>query len=180
MTEEILTYNTPNSEQILRQINQYEFKRIWENNLKKNNKNLFWTVFFLLLAGFMLFYKEHLGYFFAGLGLMYISIFINYRSIYRKQKEKLNTLLDKEIKDLTTNSKDVIWEFTPTYFRFKNYKSDFKFNWETISYCLLDDQYLYITASPYMNFILDKANIDEENFNKTIDYLKNKSQFKAV
>ncbi|MEI7489023.1 MAG: hypothetical protein WCJ72_16765, partial [Chryseobacterium sp.] len=92
----------------------------------------------------------------------------------------LNTLLDKETKDLATNSKDVIWEFTPTYFRFKNYKSDFKFSWETITYCLLDDQYLYITASPYMNFILDKTNIDEENLNKTIDYLKNKSHFKAI
>lgn len=34
MTKQTLTYNTPNSEQIMRKINQYEFKRQWKNNLK--------------------------------------------------------------------------------------------------------------------------------------------------
>lgn len=36
MNEEIFTYNTPSSEKILRQINEYEFNRQWKNNLKKN------------------------------------------------------------------------------------------------------------------------------------------------
>lgn len=180
MNEYILTYNTPNSEEILKKIHQYEFKRIWKKNLSKNNKNISWTIFFLLLAGFMLFYKEYFGYFFLGLGLMYFSIFITYRLTYGKNKKAFNTFHNKEIKDLKVNSKDVIWEYTPTYFRFKNYKSDLKFSWETITYCLLDDQYLYITASPYINFILDKTNIDEVNFNKTIDYLNNKSHLKAL
>jgi len=31
-----------------------------------------------------------------------------------------------------------------------------------------------------MHFILDKANIDESNLNKTIAYLEKKSQFKEV
>jgi hypothetical protein len=35
MNEDILTYNTPSSEEKLKQINQYEFKRLWEKNLKK-------------------------------------------------------------------------------------------------------------------------------------------------
>jgi hypothetical protein len=31
-----------------------------------------------------------------------------------------------------------------------------------------------------MNFILDKANIDENNLNKTISYFENKSKFKEI
>ena len=82
--------------------------------------------------------------------------------------------------NLKTNSKDVIWEFTPAHFSFKNYKSEYKFIWNEITYCILDDQYLYITASNFMNFILDKANIDRENLDKTIEYLEVHAQFKKI
>ena len=54
MNEEILTYNTPCSEEILRQINQYEFKRLWENNLTKNNKNLLGGI--ITLVGAIVFF----------------------------------------------------------------------------------------------------------------------------
>jgi hypothetical protein len=180
MSEETLTYNTPNSEEILTKIHQYEFKRIWKNYLSKNKRNLFWGITFLLLAAFMLFYKESFGYFFLGCGLMYLVSFFKYISTYKKHKKTFTTLLDYEIKNLKTNSNNVIWEFTPTYFKFQNYKADFKFYWDSITHSILDEQYLYITASPYMNFILDKANIDETNFNKTLDYLKDKSHIKTI
>jgi hypothetical protein len=111
---------------------------------------------------------------------MSISLFINQLITSRKYKKTFFINLKKECEALKENSKDIIWEFTPTHFSFKNYKSEYKFIWSEITYCILDDKYLYITASSFMNFILDKANIDEDNLNKTIEYLENKSKFKEI
>jgi hypothetical protein len=181
MKEEILTYNTPCSEEILRQINQYEFKRLWENNLYKNNKNLLGGIVTLIFA-IVFFLTEDYGFsgLFSGFAIATIINYISYYSSYRKNKKKFQEIIDKEISNFKINSKDVIWEFTPTHFGFKNYKSEYKFIWEEITYCILDDKYLYITASSFLNFILDKANIDEINLNKTIQYLESKSQFKEI
>ncbi|KFE97737.1 hypothetical protein IX39_18390 [Chryseobacterium formosense] len=181
MNKEILTYNTPNSEQILRKINQYEFKRQWKNNLNKNNRNLIYGVL-SLLAGILLYCLKDFGFagFFFGFSLATISTYFNYRSQFRNYKKVFQEKLNHEINRINTNSKDVIWEFTPSHFSFKNYKSEFKFLWSEITYCILDDQYLYINASSIINFILDKANLDEENMNKTIKYLEKYSRFKEV
>lgn len=63
MNEEMLTYNTPCSEVILKQINQYEYKRLWGNNLKKNTKNLFYGITFTVFV-IIAFFSE--GYTYAG------------------------------------------------------------------------------------------------------------------
>jgi len=179
--KETLSYNTPNSEEILQQINQYEFARIWKKNLSKNNRNLIWGIFFTILASFMLFRKDFFGFLFLGFGLFYIFSCINYIVTYRKHKKTFSQILDKETKDLNLNSKDVLWEFTETYFRFQNYKAEFIFNWEMITYCILDDQYIYITSNPYqLNFILDKANIPGNNYDRTISYLRDKSKLQTL
>lgn len=181
MKEEILTYNTPCSEEILRQINQHEFKRLWENNLYKNNKNLLGGIVTLIFA-IVFFLTEDYGFsgLFSGFAIATIINYISYYSSYRKNKKKFHKLIEKEILNLKINSTDTIWEFTPTHFGFRNYKSEYKFIWQEITYCILDDKYLYITASSFLNFILDKANIDEINLNKTIQYLESKSQFKEI
>ncbi|WBV61912.1 hypothetical protein PFY12_07290 [Chryseobacterium camelliae] len=181
MNEETLIYNTPCSEEILRQINQYEFKRLWENNLTKNNKNLLSGIISILIA-IIFFIAEDYGFsgLFAGFGITTCINYASYYSSYRKKKKKFQEIIEKEILNLKANPKDTIWEFTPTNFSFKNYKSEYKFIWQEITYCILDDKYLYITASSFLNFILDKANIDEINLNKTIQYLESKSQFKKI
>lgn len=178
MTKQTLTYNTPNSEHILRKINQYEFKRQWKNNLKNNNRNLYWGITFIVFGIIAILLEEYIfsGFFF-GFSLASISSYYSYQSRYKKYKKTFYEKLDHEISSLELNSKDVIWEFTPTHFSFKNYKSEFKFLWSEITYCILDDEYLYITASSFMNFILDKANIDKENLNETLQFLENKSKF---
>jgi hypothetical protein len=181
MTSETLTYNTPNSSEISRQINHYEFNRIWKANLKKNQKNLYWVIISLALAALTFLYKDYaFTGFFIGFSLSAVSYFFSYYSLYKKSKKKFQEIIDKEISNLKINSTDVIWEFTPTHFGFKNYKSEYKFIWQEITYCILDDKYLYITASSFINFILDKANINEDNLNKTIDYLESKSSFKEI
>lgn len=180
MIEQTLTYNTPNSEQILRKINQYEFKRIWKNNLLKNQKRLVSGIFFLAMAVFMIFYFPPFGYFLLGIGLIYIINFFDYFLIYKKHKREFENILIKECNELKENSKDVIWKFTPTHFSFKNYKSEYKYIWDEITYCILDNQYLHITASNFMTFILDKANVDKDNLDKTIQYLEKKSKFKEI
>lgn len=181
MNEEILTYNTPCSEEILRQINQYEFKRLWEDNLIKNNKNLLGGIVTLIIA-IVFFLTEDYGFagLLAGFSIATCINYVSYYSLYRKNKKKFKEIIEREVSNPKTNSKDVIWEFTPTHFSFKNYKSEYKFIWNEITYCILDDQYLYITASSFMNFILDKANIDESNLNKTISYLETKSKFRKI
>ncbi|KQR93814.1 hypothetical protein ASG01_08095 [Chryseobacterium sp. Leaf180] len=181
MTNEILIFNTPNSGEILQKINHYEFERQWKNNLKKNNKNLYWGVTFIAFGIITVLLKNYtFSGFFFGFSLASVSSYFNYLSQYKKIKKTFYDKLDQEISDLKTNSNDVIWEFTPTHFGFKNYKSEYKFIWEEITYCILDDQYLYITASSFMNFILDKVNIDEENLKKTIYYLESKSLLKEI
>lgn len=177
---ETLIYNTPNSEEILRKIHNFSFKKAWNGNLAKNNKNLFWGTVFLSLGGFLLYYEKQFGYFFIGFAIMYLSLFFTFHSQYRKHKNTFNKQLAKEIKDLNENSKDVFWEFTPTHFRFQNYKHEFKFTWDGITYCLLEDQYLYITTMPNLSFILDKANIDTDHFQNIIEYLRHKSIIKAI
>lgn len=115
-----------------------------------------------------------------GFSIAVYSYYFNYLADYKKHKKDFFSRIDLEITNLRANSKDVIWEFTPTHFSFKNYRAEYKFIWQEITYCILDDKYLYITASSVMNFILHKDNIDEDNLKKTILYLENKSEFKEI
>ncbi|MDQ1160577.1 hypothetical protein QE422_000945 [Chryseobacterium sp. SORGH_AS 447] len=181
MNQELLTYNTPNSEEILRKINSYEFKRIWESKLEKNNKNLLGGII-LICMSIIFFLTQDYGIagLFAGSGIITCMNYIYYYSVYSKDRKRFNAIINREVLDLGKNSKDVIWEFSPTHFSFKNYKSEFKFLWSEITYCILDNQYLYITAFSALNFILDKNNIDKENLTKTIEYLESKTQFKKI
>ncbi|CAD7809169.1 hypothetical protein CHRY9390_01953 [Chryseobacterium aquaeductus] len=181
MNEEILTYNTPNSGEILQQINRYEYKRLWENSLKKNTKNLFYGITFTVFGVIAFFLGGYIyAAFFLGFSIAVYSYYFSSLADYKKHKKDFFSEIDREITNLRANSKDVIWEFTPTHFSFKNYRAEYKFIWQEITYCILDDKYLYITASSVMNFILDKDNIDEDNLTKTILYLENKSKFKEV
>jgi hypothetical protein len=181
MNQETLIYTTPNSEEILRKINGYEFRRIWESKLEKNNKNLLGGIIVIFISIIFFLTQDYLvAGLFAGSGIMTCVNYIYYYSIYRKNKKRFNTIIDREAILLMTNSTNVTWEFSPTHFSFKDYKSEHKFIWNEITYCILDDHYLYITASHYLNFILDKNNIDKENLSKTIDYLASKAQFKKI
>lgn len=181
MNEEILTYNTPNSEAVFVNIQQYEFKRKWEKNLKKNNKNLLAGIFTLFFAIIFITTKDYgAAGILGGFGITTCINYLFYYSLYRKNKKKFNEIIEREISNLNTNSKDTIWEFTTSHFCFRNYKSEYKFIWSEVTYCILEDKYLYITASSQVSFILDKANIDEENLNKTILYLEKHSRFEEI
>ena len=181
MNPTILTYNTPTSGEITKTIYEYEFKRLWKKNLDGNNKNLFFAVACLILGAYTFISDDFvLTSFFAGAGLIVFSNYLTHALSYRKSKKKLKEIIEKDNSDLKLNSNDVIWEFTPDHFKFKNYKSEYKCIWSEITYCILDDQFLYITASSRLNFVLDKANVDEENLNKTIQYLEEKAQFKEI
>lgn len=181
MNDKTLIYTTACTEENLRHINQYEFKRIWETNLNKNNKNLLAGIITILL-GTLFFSTKNYGFagVFAGYGITVCIYYLSYYSQYKKHKKKFQEIIERDVLNLKANSKDIIWEFTPNHFSFKNYKSEYKFIWNEITYCILDDQYLYITASSFMNFILDKANIDKENLERTVEYLENKAQFKKI
>jgi hypothetical protein len=71
MTEDVLTYNTPCSEEILKQINLYEIERLQENAFSKNKTFSFCTSFCLVLGIFMFFYKISFGYFLLGRNNVY-------------------------------------------------------------------------------------------------------------
>ncbi|MFY1048286.1 hypothetical protein [Chryseobacterium sp. GP-SGM7] len=181
MNQEILIYNTPTSEEILKQINQYEFKRLWKDNLKNNSKNLFYGILFTLVGTLIILAEGYrFAGFFFGFSLAAFSYYFSYYSSYKKAKKRHEEIIEKEIYNLKTNSKDVIWEYTPSHFSFKSYKAEYSFIWSEITYCILDDKYLYITASSFLNFILEKANIDKENLDKTIIYLENKAKFEEI
>ncbi|WP_294233400.1 hypothetical protein [uncultured Chryseobacterium sp.] len=177
MDKEILIYNTPNSGEILTKIHHHSFKNVWKKNLKKNNQNLVWAIIFIIAGLIAVFSENHtFAGFFFGFSLACLTSYFSYKSQYNEYKKNFERQLNKEIINLNKNSKDVIWEFAPEYFRFRNYKYDFRFLWEGVTYFILDTNFLYIKVLPELCFILDKENIDEINFNKTIEYLKTKAQ----
>lgn len=177
MNAEILTYNTPNSGEILTKIHHHSFKNLWKKNLKKNNRNLYWGIIFIIVGLIAVFSGDNnFAGFFFGFSLACLSSYFSYKSQYNKYKKDFENQLNLEISNLSKNSKEVIWEFTPEYFRFKNYKHDLKFLWEGITYFILDDNFLYIKVLPNLHIVLDKENIDEINFNKTIEYLETRAK----
>ena len=97
MTEENLSYNTPTSEEIFTQIQQYEFKRAWKDNLKDNSKNLFYGILFTLV-GILIILAE--GYrfagFFLGFSLAAFSYYFSYHSSYKKAKKDMMKSLKKK------------------------------------------------------------------------------------
>lgn len=177
---EIVTCTALNSPEALSGIYQYEFKRIWKNNLNKNKKNLAWGIVFLALGSFLLFYHQPFGYFFIGSGLMYLVMFFNYVAQYGKAKRKAETVLKKEAEKLQHHSKYKSWELTPTHFRFSDHKIDLKVAWEEITYCLSDNLYLYITIESLMHVVISKENTDEDHFDQTIAYLKHYARFQQI
>ncbi len=178
--EKILIYNTPNSEEITREINDNNLKRVYKKYISNNNKNLYWGIALAFFAVFFLLFSDYpIGTFLAGGALVLFSFYSSYHINYKKIKKAFCENINKEVENLNQNSKDVFWEYAPTYFRFKNYKQDLKFSWEDITYQIIEDKYLYVIAMSNLCFILDKENIEVENFQKTMEYLKEKAVLKT-
>ncbi|MDR6516623.1 hypothetical protein [Chryseobacterium camelliae] len=177
---EIVTCTALSSPESLSRIYQYEFKRIWKNNLLKNKKNMLWGIVFLALGSFLLFYRQPFGYFFIGSGLMYLVMFFNYVAQYGKAKRKAETVLKKEAEKLQYHSKYKSWKLTPTHFIFSDHKIELKVAWEEITYCLLDNVYLYITIESLMHVVISKENTDDEHFDQTIAYLQHHARFQQI
>lgn len=174
--ENILIYNTPTSEKIIREINDAHFKKANKKYLSNNNKNLYWGIALLLIAILPFRSADYaIATFLIGYSLALIFLHVSNTSNYFKIKNSYFEHINKEAEHLNQNSKDVFWEYAPTYFRFRNYKQDLKYSWVDITYQIFDNKYLYIIALDNLCFILNKENIDEENFQKTVEYLKQKS-----
>ena len=177
--ENELIISTPNSYETLTNCLTYEFNRRWKNNLKSNNKNLIWGIVFLFFAILFYFLNDStIPFFLLGFAVASISYYFNYKSLYKKNKIHFEKILSNEVQKLNQSSKDVLWEFSPKYFKFSNYNSWYQFLWETITYFVLEEKYLYITANNGLNFILDKNNVSEVHFAEILAYLKSKSELK--
>ena len=92
-----MKFEIPFVEEIYKSQTKLNFEIAWKENLKKSRNQLFIYIPILALGVLMVSGKENNGYILIFMGLLGITIYLNYLINYYQQKKKYFLLIDEAI-----------------------------------------------------------------------------------
>ncbi len=163
-------------EEIYREQNKLYFDSEWENNLKKNKKGFFYGIPMSVLGLFILIKDNELGLVFLMCGLFLIYTSYKYYMFYRKRYKFFFKSIDEEVIKNNVNKLVSRWEFNTDFFKYGDHRFEIKYNWEFFqSFKMIDENlFIYFDIEKRVPFILGKAEIDLNQFDKVIQFLNQK------
>lgn len=177
-----MKFEIPFVEEIYKSQTKLNFEIAWKENLKKSRNQLFIYIPILALGVLMVSDNENNGYFLIFMGLLGITIYLNYLINYYQQKKKYFLLIDKEAKQELIINFINIWEFDEDFFRIKNYKYEAKFNWIAFKGFrnIQNNIFLDLNSGYVSSYILSQEEIGEENYKNVINLLERKFNNKSI
>ena len=118
--------------------------------------------------------KENNGNIFIFMGVLGITIYLNYLRTYYQQKKKYFALIDEEVNQELKINYTNVWEFEEEYFRIKSYKSEVKFNWIAFKRFrnIENNIFLDLNTGYVSSYILSQDEIGIENYKNVISFLE--------
>jgi len=171
-----MKFEIPFVEEIYKSQTKLNFEIAWKENLKKSRNQLFIYIPILALGVLMVSGKENNGYILIFMGLLGITIYLNYLINYYQQKKKYFLLIDEEAKQELKINFINIWEFDEDFFRIKNFKYEAKFNWIAFKGFrnIQNNIFLDLNSGYVSSYILSQEEIGVENFKNVISFLERK------
>jgi len=147
--------------------------RVLKKNLHQNSTNLVVGLTILTVSIPLLIFEFIAGYTFLFIGLFYSYSSIKYFLRVRKNKRKFLETLEEEINGHIQNLSVCTWEFESNYFHYTDYRFDHKIKWFAFSeYEVIDSVlFLKLNNSVTPGFILEEAEVGEDNFAKLKEFL---------
>lgn len=168
-----MRFEIPFNENITRESSKKYFDFIWKDFLKKNKKNLY-VIFPAILLGIAIIYgKSNLGYIFLVIGFFGISTYYKSNKQYHKARKTYFDIVEKHILKYSSTNKPCIWELNEEQFYYSDFKYDLKINWSCFTkYSVIENNLiLELRDNIIANFVLNKEEIGEANFNEIILFL---------
>lgn len=171
-----MKFEIPFNEDITRRQFKLKYDLTWNKTLKKHKTNLNVSIISVLLGSLIVYGNDNIGLIMVTIG--FLGLYIYYRSnlIYRENKRKYENAFNDEIEKFKKSKENTIWEFHDDYFKYKDYKYDFKITWEGFnSYRIIEDNiFIDMNAESQLSYILAKEEIGEESFQTLIDFVDTK------
>lgn len=171
-----MKYDIPFNEVNFKQQMKLNFDLVWNINFKKNKKNFFWSIGYIILGILIINWKSNLGYIFIAIGLHFLIISYRYYSFYKKNKNRYFNSINLELEvQKNLNFTDVL-EFNEDYFFFKNHKMEAKINWIAFKNFRIVNKnlFLYIDELNTISYILGQNEIGDNEFEKVIRFIETK------
>ncbi|MEO7977030.1 hypothetical protein [Flavobacterium sp.] len=171
-----MIFEIPYNEKTTRSQAKLLFDLHWKSLLKKNNVNLYIGLILILLGISIVVGQDNLGYIFVAGGIHYLINFVNYLFYYRKTKKKYFDLIDENIAEYLLNDEMNVWQLLEDCFCYTDFKLDLKIKWNAFKTVkVIDDiMILEISSNVASNFILEKHEVGNENFEKIIAFVETK------
>lgn len=171
-----MKFEIPFDEKIFKEQIALNFDEAWKPHLIKNRKNIYSCIVMILIGSGLIYFKGYVGSIFLVLGLFYFLHGLHYYFNYKKKKKKQAHIANLEAQSQINANENSIWEFNDEYFRYKDYKGDFKLKWFAFQgYRIIDNTlFLDVYSDNLMSYIINKEEIGAEEFNTVIALVKKK------
>ena len=171
-----MKFEIPFNEQVYLQQMTLNFNTVWNENLKKNKKMLFWAILMILFGTLIIYGKNNFGFLVVAFGFHYLLNHYNYYSFYKKSKNIFYELVEKEKTGQKEANENTFWEFNEDYFRYKDYKYESKIKWEAFKSSRIIEKNLFLDLNigNSSSYVLGETEIGNENFLNVTEFVKNK------
>ncbi|NUY82342.1 hypothetical protein HUK80_15665 [Flavobacterium sp. MAH-1] len=100
--------------------------------------------------------------------------FYKINSLYYKNKKRFFQESELEARKHIHANQDSIWEFNNEYFRYSDFKVDYKTDWSVFKSYRIIDNNLFLDLNETSSYILGKEEIGETEFQKLIQFVDQK------
>lgn len=158
------------------QTTKLQFNLVWKKNIDNNYKRLIWIILAFIIAFFLIFNKNHVGFLFLAIGIHFSIRFIEYLNFYKKNKKAYLSMVNEEIDGFENSSQNIILGFEEEYFKYSDYKHESKTKWFVFKdYKVIEGVlFLYTDNKNTVSFTLSKAEIKETEWTKIIEIINTK------
>lgn len=171
-----MKFDIPFIKEIYIEQSKLKFDLIWKKIVKKNNHTLIVGIISIAMGSLVMIGKNNIGIIFIIMGAFFLLQFYKIRTVFLKAKNRYFSAVETEAKNQIEAEQNSIWEFTDEYFRYKDYKVDYKTNWSVFkSFRIINDNlFLDINAENSSSYIVSKKEIGEENFESLVSLVEQK------
>ncbi|CAM3508556.1 hypothetical protein FLGE108171_00830 [Flavobacterium gelidilacus] len=169
-----MKYEIPFDAEIYKEQMTLNFNITWLKNVKKNQKNFYWGIAYIILGLFIIYLKNNLGYLFIAIA---IHVLINCNTYYNHYKKNKKRYFDEVTTDIEKQANKVSkWELNEDHLFFKQYNYETTINWEVFKSYSVINKNLFVNLSKDrgLSYVLGEKEVGTNEFKKIIDFIDTK------
>lgn len=177
-----MKYEISFDEEIYKDQMTLNFNIAWLKNVKKNQKNFYWGITYLLIGSLILFLKNNLGFLFIAISIHILVNCNSYYNHYKNNKKRYFKFVNAEIEKQKKANKNSIWELTEKTLKFKQYNYETTINWEVFKsyYVINKNLFVNLNEELKLSYVLGEKEVGIDEFKKVIDFINTKVKHEKI